>query len=304
MQAKYVLSMMLLLGAVQAAEAADSAASQVEQCNQALDNGDAGNALVHARAALQQHANDREALLCQGRALGETGQYPEALATMQAAEKLSSTPIEHIVALSLTGNMQKSARRYDEALASYRQSLALAQAQHDQRFERINLNLIGETLVETNQLQAALESYLAGEKLAANDTERADNYSRIAQTYSSLGRHELAVEYQIKTILSEERNGDFNRYAYANLELGRMHTIAADYAEAEKVLSRIIAESKAQHADYWEAKGYYYLALEKAASGQGADAKTLLAQAGQISKKIGADVLSAEVSQTLSKMSQ
>lgn len=304
MQARYKLAIMLLLGSVQAMAADSNIDDKVDQCNRALNNGDAGRALAYADEVLKQHVANREALLCKGRALGESGQYPEALAAMQAAQKLSATPIERIVTLSLTGNVQKDAKRYDEALASYRESLAIAQAENDIRFKRINHNLIGETLIETNQLDAALESYLAGGELAANDTERADNYSRIAQTYSSLGQHALAVEYQIKTVLGEERGGDFNRYAHANLELGRMHTVANDYANAEKVLNKIISESKSQSAHYWEAKGYYYLALEKAASGKTADAKTLLAQAEKISKEIGADVLSEEISQALSKMRQ
>jgi tetratricopeptide (TPR) repeat protein len=302
MQVRYKMALMLLLGSVQAMAAGSNIDDKIDQCNQALNNGDTSRALDYADEVLKQDAANREALLCKGRALVESGQYPEALVTMQAAQRFSATPIERIVALSLTGNVQKEAKRYDEALATYRQSLAIAQAENDIRFERINHNLIGETLIETNQLDAALESYLIGGELAANDTERADNYSRIAQTYSSLGKHDQAVEYQIKTVLSEERSGDFNQFAYASLELGRIHTVAADYVNAEKVLHRLIDRSKSQGAPFWEAKAYYYLALEKIATSQLAEAKDLLTQAQQISQEIGADALNAEVSQTLSKM--
>jgi tetratricopeptide (TPR) repeat protein len=303
MQFKHIIAAAFFLSMTPLAQAQpDAAASKLDLCNQAVEESDSAKAIAAAEDVLKQDAHNREALLCKGRALGAAGQYQQAMEAMQAGEQRSVTPIDHMVALTLTGNVQRDAKHYDEALASYRKSLALAQAEHDQRFERINHNLIGETLAQTNQLDEALKSYITGGELAANDDERADNYARIAATYSSLGKYDKAIEYQIKTVLSEERSGDFNRYAYANLELARIHTVAADYANAEKVLNRIIARSKSQGAPFWEAKSYYYMALEKVANGQEAEAKTLLAQAQQISKKIGADALNKEVSQTLSKM--
>lgn len=304
MQSRHVIVATCLISVFQLAQAqpAANADQQLDVCNQAVEEGDSAKAIAAADDVLQQDAHNREALLCKGRALGVAGQYVEALAAMQAGEQLSATPIEHMVALTLTGNVQRDAKHFDEALASYRKSLALAQAQHDQRFERINHNLIGETLAQTNQLDEALKSYVAGSELAANDDERADNYARIAETYSSLGKYDQAVEYQIKAVLSEERSGDFNRYAYANLELARIHTVGKDYANAEKVLNRVIARSKTQGAPFWEAKSYYYMALEKVANGQQVEAKNLLTQAQQISQKIGADALNKEVSQTLSKL--
>lgn len=302
MHSKPVLLAVLLLSLSPLTNAV--AANAAEQCNQSLANGDTTQALLHAEEALRKNDRDREALLCKGRVLSEKGQHDVALDAMQQAVKLSATPIERIIALTLSGNVQRSANRPDAALENYRQSLAIAQAEHDSYFERIDRNLIGESLAAQSKLDEALEHYLAGEKLAANDTERADSYARIAETYSSLGQHDKAVEYQIKSMLSEERSGDFNRYAYASLELGRIHMVAADYANAEKVLNRIIARSKAQEANYWEAKGYYYLALEKAASGKPDEARSLLDQAQQLSKGIGADALNNEISQTLSKMSR
>lgn len=303
MQFKHLFAATFLLSLTPFAHAQASAAQdKPELCNRAVDDGDSVKALAFAEDALKQDAGNREALLCKGRALDLAGKYPEALAALQEAEQKSATPIEHMVAFTLTGNVQRDAKHYDEALFSYKQSLKLAEEQKNNAFQRINHNLIGETQTETNRLDDALKSYLAGSDLAANDEEHADNYARIAQTYSSLGKYDQAVEYQVKTVLSEERNGDFNRYAYANIELARIHAKAADYANAEKVLERIVARSKSQGAPFWEAKAYYYLAQDKAATGQSAEAKNLLIQAQQISQKIGADALNKEVSQTLSKM--
>ena len=299
MQMKQIFAATLFLATVPVVHAAD--ASETALCNSAMEQGNHAQALTHAEAALKQNGKDREALLCKGRALSEAGQYEPALAAMEAAQKIDASPIDRIVALTLTGNVQRDAKRYDAALASYRQSLAIAQAEQEKRFERINHNLIGETLITTNQLDAGLKSYLAGAELAANDTERADNYSRIAQTYSSLGQYDQAVDYQIKTMLTEERSGDFNHYAYAALELGRLHMTAGNHPEAEKVLHKVIERSKAQVAPYWEARGYYYLALEKTASGHQPEAKPLLTQAQQISKQIGADELNQEITMALNK---
>ena len=178
----------------------------------------------------------------------------------------------------------------------------MAQAEKDKRFERINLNLIGETLVDSNQPEAGLESYLKGSQLAANDNERADNYARIADTYSILGKHDQAIEYQIKTVLMEERGGDLNHFAHANLELGRIYTVAKDYPNAEKSINKVIQLSKEQGGAFWEAKAYYYLALVKVANNQPQAAKTLLTDAQHICEDIGAESLSDEISQALNKL--
>lgn len=303
MQLRYSLSITLFLmfSSVLHADENDIA-TKLKACNQAIAEGDASKALAYAEQVLKQDKTNRGALLCKGRAHGGTGQFKEALAALQAAENGSATPIEHMVALTLIGNVQKSARQFTEALSTYRQSLAIAQAEKDQRFERINLNLIGETLVDSNQLEAGLESYLAGSKLSANDNERADNYARIAATYSSLAKHDQAIEYQIKAVLMEERGGDLDHFANANLEMGRIYTAAKEYANAEKSINKVIKLSKEQGGAFWEAKSYYYLALAKAANGQSPAAKTLLTEAQHISEEIGAQALNDEITQALNKL--
>jgi tetratricopeptide (TPR) repeat protein len=276
--------------------------NKINACNKAIAEGDASKALAYAEQVLKQDKNNRGALLCKGRAHGGTGQFKEALAALQAAEKTAPTPVDHIVTLILIGNVQKSAKQYPEALSTYRQSLAMAQAEKDKLFERINLNLIGETLVDSNQPEAGLESYLKGSQLAANDNERADNYARIADTYSILGKHDQAIEYQIKTVLMEERGGDLNHFAHASLELGRIYTVAKDYPNAEKSINKVIQLSKEQGGAFWEAKAYYYLALVKVANNQPQAAKTLLTDAQHICEDIGAEALSDEISQALNKL--
>lgn len=297
-----VIAALILPGFAQAEES--DIAAKLKSCNQAIMEGDASKALAYAEQVLKQDKNNRDALLCEGRAYGGTARYKEALEALQAAEKASATPLEHIVALTLIGNVQKSAGQFPEALTTYRQSLTIAQAEKEQRFERINLNQIGETQAANHQPEGALESYLAGSKLAANDNERADSFARIAATYSDLGKHDQAIEYQIKALLMEERGGDLDHYANAGLEMGRIYTAAKDYPNAEKAINKIIKLSKDQGGAYWEAKSYYYLAMNKVASGESAAAKPLLTDAKQICEEIGAQSLDDEISQALSKLPQ
>jgi tetratricopeptide (TPR) repeat protein len=291
-----ISTMMFMFSA--AAHAADNDISKnITDCNHAIAEGDASKALAYAEQVLKQDKNNHDALLCKGRAHGGIGQFEQALTALQAAERQSATPLEHIVALTLIGNVQNSSHQYDNALASYKQSLAMAQTEKDAAFQRINLNLIGDTLAASNKMQAALDSYVAGSSFTANDNERADSFARIAATNSALGKHDQAIEYQIKSQLMEERGGDLDHYANAGLELGRIYTVAKDYANAEKSINQIIKLSKDQGGAYWEAKSYYYLARVKAERGETDAAGKLLADAQRISNEIGAQALSDQISQ-------
>ena len=303
MKLQHSLAITLILLCTPLAQAADDdIQTNIDGCNKAIAAGDASRALAYAERVLKQDKSNRSALLCKGRALGETGQYKEALAALDAAEKLSATPLEHMVALTLTGNVYRSAKQFPEALDTYRKSLALARAEKDKRFERINLNQIGDTLIDKNEPNPALENYLAGSKLANNGNERGDSYARIASTYSLLDQHDKAIEFQIKAVLAEEGAGDFDHYANANLELGRIYTAAKEYPNAEKTLVKIIATSKQEGSAYWEAKGDYYLALAKAANGQSQSARNLLNDAQHICVEIGAQELGEQISQALKNL--
>jgi len=292
----FIVAVLIISSNIVQADGGDTA-STIKACNRAVSEGDTAKALGYAEQILKQNKTNRDALLCKGRAYDGLGQFNEAVTALQAAEKLSATPIDHMVALTLIGNTQKNAKLYPEALDTYHRSLSLAQAQKDKRFERINLNQIGDVLVESNQLDAGLERYLAGSKLSANDNERADNFARIAAVYSSLGKHDLAIENQIKAVLAEERVGDQDHRANAYLELGRVYTAAAQYDKAESTIDKTTKLSKEQGSPFWEAKSYYYLALTKAANGQFTAAKALLADAQHICEKIGEQELDNEIKQ-------
>lgn len=301
MHLKTSLFLLLVFGTLQAS-AADDIAEKLSGCNQAISAGDAAKALALAEQVLAKQADNRDALMCKGRAFGGTGRTKQALEALQAAEKLSRQPLDRIIALTLIGNVQKAAGQHDAALQTYQQSLALSRAEKNVRFERINLNLMGETQVAARQLDSALESFQQGSKLAANDNERADNYARIADVYNKQAKHDLAIEYQVKSVLMQERSGDPDSFAGATLELGRMYSDAKDYANAEKYINKIIRLGKEQGGPYWEAMGYFYLAKSKSSRGQHTEAKTLLAEAQKIGDEIGAQALSEEIRQTINTL--
>lgn len=297
----FTIALLIIFSNIAQADTGDSA-SNIKACNQVLSEGDATKALIYAEQALKQNKTNRDALLCKGRAHAGLGQHDEAFAALQAAEKLSTTPLEHMVTLTLIGNTQKNAKLYPKALEAYRQSLSIAQAEKDKRFERINLNQIGDVLVESGQLDAGLESYLAGNKLSANDNERADSFSRIAAAYSGMGKHDLAIEYQVKAAFTEGRVGDQDHQANAYLELGRIYTAAAQYGKAESAIDKTTRLSKEQGSPFWEAKSYYYLALAKAANNQSPAAKALLTDAQRICEKIGEQELDDKIKQALANL--
>lgn len=298
------LAIFLVTSVCLPAHAAEDIATKITGCNQAISEGDASKALALAEQVLSQQANNRDALMCKGRAYGGTGKTKEALEALQAGEKLSQKPLDRIIALTLIGNVYKSAREVDAAMQAYQKSLELSRNERNTRFERINLNLIGEAQVGSQRLDKALESFLAGGKLAANDNERADNYARIADVYNKQGRHDQAIEYQVKTVLMQERSGDADSFAGATLELGRMYSDANDYVNAEKYINKIVKLGKDQGGPYWEAMGYYYLAKSKARQGQESEARSLLQEAQQISDELGARVLSEEIKLTMGSLTK
>jgi tetratricopeptide (TPR) repeat protein len=202
---------------------ADDATASGQTCDQVLESGaNFAEAAALAETKLRIVPGDPEAWLCLGRARGELGEHNAALSALQKAEKLSKTPIDRIMALTTLGNEYQTGKEYTLAIDNYQQSLSIAREQKSARLQRINLNLIGESMQEEGNTVGALDQYQQGMKLAANDNERADSDARVAAVHSLLGNHDKAIEYQFKAMLLQERVGDLDHYANANIELGRI----------------------------------------------------------------------------------
>lgn len=282
---------------------AKDVSEQNAACNSALNKGDINSAISVADEVLKLAPTNREALLCQGRALGaQSGNYDAALSTLELAAKQSTTGFDDIITYLLIGNLHKENNKYAAAIASYAKSLQVAETEKNDKFKLINYNLMGETYAQNSDLNAALASYLAGSKLAKNDNERADSFERLGATYSALGKHDLAIEHQLKGVLMQQKSGTLDQYADASLGLGKVYANAKEYSNAEKTYSKFIQFAKDNGGAYYEAKASYELAQIKALSGDTNNAKIILADALKMAKSIGDKGLSTEIETSMNKL--
>ena len=281
---------------------ADEAADKVSACNAALNKGELSSAITISEAILKQVPNHREGLLCKGRALGAQNNYDAALTTLEMAAKQSKSGFDEILSHIFIGNLHKNNNRNMEAIASYEKSIKICEAERNDKFKRINLNLIGETQIKNNNLNAALASYLAGSKLALNDNERADSFERLASTYSALGQHDAAIEYQLKAVLMQQKAGTLDDYANASYTLAQIYEKAKEYGNAEKSFSKLLQFSKDNGGAYYEAKASYALGKIKAITGDTERAKTAMAEALVIARNIGEAKLASEIEISLKEL--
>lgn len=271
--------------------------SEAATCNQALAKGDLTAALAQAKQILKHNENDKDALLCQGRALSANGELDAALAAFKLADVQSSDAFDQTIIALLTGHAYKVAKQDELAIASYQQTITHAQAAKNKAFEFIAQNAIGDIEMETKQYPLALAAYLAGNKLAANDNERGESSEKVALTYHYLNQHNLALEYQIKAYVMLAVVGTLDQYAHAGIELGRYYSIEKNYVSAENVLNKIIKFAKEQGGAYYEAQGSYMLAKVKVATGDVVAARVLVEYAKSIAKNTHDKALDEEIDQ-------
>lgn len=286
---------------------AESVSEKSFACNAALDKGNISNAMSVSDEILKLEPNNRDGLLCKGRALGAQsqgaqGKYDAALSALELAAKQSKPGFEEIITYLLIGNLHKQNNKNAEAIASYDKSLKVSEAEKNDKFKLINHNLMGEAHMQNNDLNAALASYLAGYKLTKNDNERADSFERLGITYSTLGQHDLAIEYQLKGMLMQQKSGTLDQYADASLALGKVYANAKEYPQAEKTYNKLIQFAKDNGGAYYEAKASYGLAQVAAAKGDTSNAKAMMGDALKIAKNIGDTGLATEIETSIKKL--
>lgn len=280
-----------------------SIGDKISACNVALNKADASSALTSADEILKLQSNNRDGLLCKGRALGVLGKYDEALSALQMAEKHSQPGFEQILSHIFIGNLHRNNNKTAEAIASYEASIKICDAEKNMgKYKRVNLNLIGDTHTQNKDLNAALASYTAASKLAMNDNERADDFERLASTYSALGKNNEAIEYQLKATLMHDKSGTREQFANASMALGRVYEVAKDYPAAENTYRKLLKFSKDNGSAYYETLANFGLARNKAALGDTASAKIMLAEASSMAKNIGETELVAEIEASLKKL--
>ena len=207
-----------------------------------------------------------------------------------------------MMSLAMLGNAYKGNQQFNEAVASYQQSMDIAKAQKNKSFERITCNLVGEVQALNKQFDEAITSYQAGLKLALNDNERADAFERIASIYNQQQKHNQAIEYQLKATLAYTHYGDLDAQANAGLELGRIYMDAGELDQAEKSINKILKLAVDNGGAYWEVKSDLYLAKVKMASHQSNDAKKLLESAQKLNKEVGDAMLFETISAALKQL--
>jgi len=277
---------------------ADDSGSAVLSCQKAFAAGEFTQAIGYANQALRVAPDNREAYFCLGRSQGAAGDHAAALKSLQETDRLSKAPFEHAVALIQLGNEYKATKAYPDALATYRQSMTIVRAEKNKRYEMIALNLIGETLQESADFAGAIEAYQQGYTLAANDNERADSHAHLASAYSANKQHDQAVGHQIKAVVLEERSGDLDHFAHANLELSRIYLEAKQYGEAEKTMGHTLPVVVQAGDGYWEASVYQMQARVRYAQGKVEEGDALIQRGTDLAKKIGADELAQDIAST------
>ena len=266
-------------------------------CNKSLEKGDITGALAQANNILSSRKNDKDALICQGRALMANNDFQGALTAFKSANLNSTEAFDKTIATLLIGNTYKSLKQTEMAINSYQQTISNAQLANNKAFERLAYNAIGDVYVNDKQLTQAVDAYLLGRKLAANDNERGESCEKIALTYHNMNQDDLALEFQIKAYLLHDTVGTLDQYAHSSIELGRYYAIVKNYANAEKTLNKIIKFAKEQGGAYYEAQASYVLAKVKVAIGDIPAAKLLVENAKSIAKATNDKALEEEITQ-------
>lgn len=294
MKLKILLSLAINLLIINAVYAASEGASA---CNEALQKRDVDKAIVQAKKAVDSNKADKEAWICQGRALGAKGDFEAALIAFNAFDAISNDAFDKTVASYLLGRTYVQLKKNDLAISNFQQTISNAKAAQYLVYERLAHNGIADVHFENKQLAQALEEYLLGTKLAANDNERGESYENVAYTYHKMNQHDLALEYQIKAYLMHDTAGTLDQYAHSGIELGRYYSISKNYTSAENVLNKIIKLAKEQGGAYYEAQGSYVLAKVKVAHGDIPAAKALVEHAKSIAKTTNDEALALEITQ-------
>lgn len=274
-------------------------AEKLGECNSALNKGDLNTAVKSAAELLKLEPKNHDGLQCKGRALGAQGKYAEAVSALEASAVNTSDGFEQIISYLFLGNLHKDNNKNAEAIAAYDKSIKLCEAEKNDKYKRISLDLKAEAQAQSKDYNAALASYLAGSKLAMNDNERADSLERLAATYKALGKYDEAIEHQLKGVNMQKKAGTLDQYANANLTLGDIYLAAKDYANAEKTFANLAKFSNDQGGAYFEAKADIGLAQTKAASGDAAASKELVEKAKTIAKDSKDKALEEEIEQAI-----
>lgn len=279
MHSKIALILLFNLLIINNIYASDAAS---ESCDAALQSRQYAQAIKIA----EQHVAKSELWLCKGRAQSALDQPTAAEESFKKAIALKPQGLALISAYLLLGNSQLELKNTKAAVESYQQARHLSEQQNMRRYERIACNLIGEAFYENSQYAESLQAFQTGEKLAANDEERADSYLHEAMSHQQLQQLDEAIEYQLKGVMMLRKSGTPEQFAEASLALAQMFAAKKDYVGAEKTYQRLLEFARDNGGIFYEAKTAVLWAGVKRLQNDAPGAERLLAQAENINHKL------------------
>lgn len=262
-------------------------------CHQAIKAGDVEKAIHVSANLIKQDKQNREAWICQTKALTLQDKKDDAIRSAEQVEALSKTPEEHMLSLTLLGDMEKNAEQYAKAIEHFNQSLSLSKRYSNKRFERVEHDKIGDVLLLQSQAKEALEHYQQAQPLGMNNDERTDDNLRLAAAYRELKQDDLAIEYLVKSVQGLEGLNDPERLAETYVSLAKAYAKQQQLPSAENTLNKLMRLSQEYQNDYYQAKTLYLQSHLKQLAGDTATQATLRKQAEQLATKINASDLLA-----------
>lgn len=264
-------------------------------CNRALNENKPKQAITTAETLLTENANNPNALTCLGRAYFALEQFDKAVEAFNQAETVGEQGYDKSFASLLAGHVYKNTGQLDQAVSAYQRSLDHAKAIEHQALILNNHMNIGHVYTLQKAYVKALAAYEAAYTFAANDNERADTESYIAQTQYALADYDKAIEYQVKALLMLEKVGTLDQYAQALNSMTRYQLAAKSLSDAERYANKLIKFAQDNGGAYYEAQGQLLLAKTKVAQADKAAAKTLLVSAKKIADKVQDPQLISEI---------
>ncbi len=256
--------------------------AHAESCNALLAAGKLDSAIEAGRRQA-----DAEGWLCAGRGLSASAKYPDALSAFKKAESLATSPYEQMLVAISTARAIRDSGDADLAIAAYQRGFDLATQLKQKQAQLVNLNEMGQLLLDKNDTKGALERFTQAYPYAANDNERAESNQLLASAYRQLGDYNHAIEHQLKGVLLEHKSGDLGDFLYAELELADLRMLSKDFQAAHKDIEDVLAKSREVQSDYWIARAQLYQGKLEIARGNPAAGRTYLQQSLALASKVG-----------------
>ncbi|MGB4811316.1 MAG: hypothetical protein WBP13_02375 [Methylophilaceae bacterium] len=271
-------------------------------CKSALEKGDVADALVQASKALDSNKNDRDALICLGRALVAKDDLNGALTAFKQADAQVGDAVDKAVSAMLIGNAYAALKQYTPAIDSYNAASTQAKASKNMVYERASYIALGQLYSDKQQYHQALAQFQLANKLDENDNERGESFEKVALAYHNMNQHDAALEYQVKGYLMQDKVGTLDQRVHAGIALGRYYGLVKNYTSAENILNIMIKFASDQGGAYYEAIASCVLARVKFAEGDKEAANVLVARAKLIAKDTHDNALAEEIASEIAGM--